>query len=961
VVAFAADDDLSDTVSVQKFYYDATKGGNGEHIYTIDEDEISWYKSLPSWNDEGEAWKAPLFSEDPVYRVANYNTGEHLWITDKGYVDYLVGLGWTQEQGVAFYSDENEGVPVYRLWNGTDGVGSHHFTTNEEEIAWLVSTGWTNEGPQFYGVKEEEPGELEIVDLEATGSKELTATLNKEAEIDEDDVIVKKGNVTLTPADVTVVGDEVVITLGSKIVKGTYSVTIEDSTKSVETEDEKLVEFATVGVNIAQITNDEAKNLGVAAAGLDDDDTTVNASIDYQALNQYGETISTDVLQVSNTFGGKTFFTSPTAKKDGTIVIYNVPAALGIQGTEGNLIVVDKTGVSTTCPVTMSEAAKVRFVTPIGIMNADTQELVESIPAEKTVLGTYALLVDVRDQYGRPMYAKGLDGQAFSVAQMLSNVNIMNAAGDSKFHTTTAAANIADVEVGETTLTAIALGTSDDNYGTQVPGKAKAGSVRLMAIGDRFGTVLDTTIDVEQIDLVASFNFSAKDTIYNGSENELDYTATSVDGEEITDYKTLSQLVKFTTTTDGEKLGWRKNQDGSASLIYVPNQEFNDAQNLKENTVASVTATCDADISPADTIVVPKTFTVYEDKQAYSVVKYTGPSAVAAGSGAAIQIAQKYLVVEDQYGNTLDHSDKAFTQATFDYQYGDNAAVKDATLTALLEETFDVTPQATKLYLSVAGMSRTGGDFDKNKAQTTLSFKSVDPYKVTNLKAEWNPLANIHTTPGANDGPAMMQKVTVGAVDSGVDEDNFKVTGTVGGATIVLDPSQYSIKIDTYTPITEAEKETAVKTALVTMTVLLTDEEGEFYTEEVSAGYMYSAAAPTVAGILSANTLLEMTPYYLPNSYGSTYAPAILRTFFRVFDQYGDSVASSMAGELFAPSYEVNLGDVNGWTVSKNDTTDCTIQGVNVDANKKNDFSVTATLENGMSATCSIVVVPAAP
>lgn len=105
--------------------------------------------------------------------------------------------------------------------------------------------------------------------------------------------------------------------------------------------------------------------------------------------------------------------------------------------------------------------------------------------------------------------------------------------------------------------------------------------------------------------------------------------------------------------------------------------------------------------------------------------------------------------------------------------------------------------------------------------------------------------------------------------------------------------------------------------------------------------------------ILSANTLLEMTPYYLPDSYGSTYNPVILRTFFRVFDQYGNRVDSSLTGGDFAPSYEVNLGDVNEWTVSKNDTTDCTIQGVNVDANKKNDFSVTATLENGMSATCN--------
>jgi len=161
VVAFAADGDAS-TVDVQKFYYDIDKGGNGEHIYTIDESEISYYKGEAAWNDEGTAWTAPVSSNSPVYRVCNYNTGEHLWITDKGYVDYLVGLGWTQEQGIAFYSDDNKGVPVYRLWDGTDRVGSHHFSTNAEEISWLESIGWKNEGPQFYGVKEES-SEVQLV------------------------------------------------------------------------------------------------------------------------------------------------------------------------------------------------------------------------------------------------------------------------------------------------------------------------------------------------------------------------------------------------------------------------------------------------------------------------------------------------------------------------------------------------------------------------------------------------------------------------------------------------------------------------------------------------------------------------------------------------------------------------------------------------------------------------------
>ncbi len=161
VVAFAADGDAT-TVDVQKFYYDVDKGGNGEHIYTIDESEISYYKGEAAWNDEGTAWTAPVSSNSPVYRVCNYNTGEHLWITDKGYVDYLVGLGWTQEQGIAFYSDDNKGTPVYRLWDGTDRVGSHHFSTNVEEISWLESLGWKNEGPQFYGVKEES-SEVQLV------------------------------------------------------------------------------------------------------------------------------------------------------------------------------------------------------------------------------------------------------------------------------------------------------------------------------------------------------------------------------------------------------------------------------------------------------------------------------------------------------------------------------------------------------------------------------------------------------------------------------------------------------------------------------------------------------------------------------------------------------------------------------------------------------------------------------
>ena len=162
VVAFAADGDQELTVSVSKFYNDSRKGGDGEHLFTKDEDEISWLSSLKTWNNEGEAWKAPVASTTEVYRCYNPNSGEHLYV-DEGYADYLAGMGWNKEK-LAFYSDDNMGVPVYRLWNGQDGVGSHHFTTDAGEVDWLEGQGWIAEDVAFFGVKEEQSDVVQLVD-----------------------------------------------------------------------------------------------------------------------------------------------------------------------------------------------------------------------------------------------------------------------------------------------------------------------------------------------------------------------------------------------------------------------------------------------------------------------------------------------------------------------------------------------------------------------------------------------------------------------------------------------------------------------------------------------------------------------------------------------------------------------------------------------------------------------------
>ena len=223
VVAFAADDnDLIE--GIHSVYNDAEKGGDGEHLYTKDHGEISWLVSLGTWNDEDVAWNAPVSSSTAIWRCYNPNSGEHLYV-DEGYADYLAGIGWNKEK-LAFYSDDDEGVPVYRLWNGQDGVGSHYFTTDAGEVEWLEGLGWTLEDVAFFGVKEE--GEKEMVATQ-TGANEITvATTEDLTELEE--FTVMKGSSVQTLADDPVFLDEntVILTLNDDITADEYTVICSD-------------------------------------------------------------------------------------------------------------------------------------------------------------------------------------------------------------------------------------------------------------------------------------------------------------------------------------------------------------------------------------------------------------------------------------------------------------------------------------------------------------------------------------------------------------------------------------------------------------------------------------------------------------------------------------------------------------------------------------------------------------
>ena len=81
----------------------------------------------------------------------NPNSGDHHYTTSAPEKNSLVSAGWKYE-GIGWYSDDNKGVPLYRLYNPNATTGSHHYTTNITEKNNLVKAGWKYEGIAWFGV-----------------------------------------------------------------------------------------------------------------------------------------------------------------------------------------------------------------------------------------------------------------------------------------------------------------------------------------------------------------------------------------------------------------------------------------------------------------------------------------------------------------------------------------------------------------------------------------------------------------------------------------------------------------------------------------------------------------------------------------------------------------------------------------------------------------------------------------
>lgn len=179
-----------------------------------------------------------------------------------------------------------------------------------------------------------------------------------------------------------------VIATASKLTKGTYTVTAvidgETSTGSVDVVDEKVAAITLRSDTAAQVSGQ-----------LD------QATVLYEVTNQYGEKMTGQTINWSNSTGGPVISEDKTA---GKLVIQNT-ATSGTAFIPGAVVYI--TGVHTAsgtvlnAPVTIGLSSKVDTVDFQGVYNTATKKI-EALPAGFEA-NKYTLLFEANDQYGNKM------------------------------------------------------------------------------------------------------------------------------------------------------------------------------------------------------------------------------------------------------------------------------------------------------------------------------------------------------------------------------------------------------------------------------------------------------------------------------------------------------------------------------------------------------------------------------
>ncbi|MFA9463358.1 MAG: hypothetical protein ACERKN_03590 [Velocimicrobium sp.] len=723
-----------------------------------------------------------------------------------------------------------------------------------------------------------------LTSVEAKGVKTIVATFNKAVDTTKAVIAVKKGNAKPSVATTVFADDKksVTITMGSRLSEGTYDVSITGLTDAaltgaVTVQDETLTSIEIVGTNLV-------------AEPKDNNGTSVNkATIAFKTVNQYGERMSVSNPNVSSSFGTASVDKACTTTTTGIILVKDIPVTLQVIGTSGSVTVVDTTkGINATATVTYSATATAKTMTIAGLYNVSNAKF-EDMTKGDTV-ADYVVLATVEDQYGNSLSSKQLNGKV--TANLVPGGSV------------TGIGTWFDKTVDGKDYVALPL------TGTE---KAKAGTFYFTFVNPTLGLLANTSFVVNAGTLIKSLSISATDTIYQGQDNTLSFEAIDTDGNSVTKYSTLDDLVKFSINSTVGTVKFTKNADGTAKLIFNPTNTLDGTYNatgLKKSTISSFTASAN-DTTSTNFFVKSLTFTAYQKRIAKAVTGLKTGTATAVASGQSFKLYASDLVVEDQYSNVMsDDEVKALKTINVATSATDTPAVGNITVSAA---TFPSSIDNHYVTLTAAADTNAITTLKLgigNTTDYTVSLNTVDPMKATNLIVK-----------SVNDDNV------VKSVDAGLVKTDKKVvvTGTVAGKTVEIPASQYVVSGNTGYNLGTASAVNPASTVTGTVEVTVDTNDGSVV---ITKDYSFSNASSTVAKIEAKESST------LPTS--ATLTAANLSSLFTIKDQYGVVYTGSDV------KYEVvDLKNTTSRTINHNNTNSISVLGV-VAGDK---FSVTASYD----------------
>ena len=725
---------------------------------------------------------------------------------------------------------------------------------------------------------------------EATKAKEITVTFNKPiADASKVKATVKKGSADRA-CKATVDGSKIILAMDAKLIKGTYTVTVEGVADTAMTadvlveKDEELTSYKVSSVATMERYRDQNDNkLKVA---------TNSAIVTYQALNQYGERMNADRPQISCTLGTvlESNISESKVNADGSFIITDMPSVMAIQGQKGNVIVVDKkNGVNTTQEVTVSAAATPTEIEIAGVYDANSNKIDECLKENADLSsGNYYILLTAKDQYTNDftndVYFKELT--TVSIAGGLTNVKVaVDNSNEERIYTRT---------VNGKDYIAIQL-TNADSAKT----KAKAGSYTLMIVNQEKGMLLNASYSVAEATIIKSISISADKGLYNGAgEQELSYDIIDQNGNAVTSYAILndSDLVHFSRNNGVFK--FVKNADGSAKLVYNPDpKSFTDNNNDKESKLLTESVTVNDNSS--NLMVQPLTLTLYEGKVAKSVSKLKDGTATSLALNETLKISLGDIVYADQYGNEMSAKDAGLdTEASFRRCVGLYVVSQPA---GGIRLSYGTGTDANKLLFSAGAQTATAtvylkfdssastGNYDYKFDVVATDTKGID---ASTLKIDSINSGNAyHVTSGsavAFDGSTYNTDTNATSALR-----DIKVVGKIGGVDTVIPGTQYVIKSLKDNKISRDEatgtssvKKTTTKTATVVVQVTTQDANGTRTETELTGTFVISTDDEKIAKINDKKAQQNDGSYVLSATNRVVTAGA-LKAAFTYKDQYG--------------------------------------------------------------------------